>query len=57
MTREPDISHSSYEAVRTVVITIALLFAALWIAFQFLQPLPPRRIVLASGVEYGNYHR
>lgn len=39
------------------MLTVALLAAALWILLQFLEPLPPRRIVLASGAEFGLYHQ
>ncbi len=41
-------------------IALVAIFAAataVWIAFQVLQPLPPRTIVIASGVEEGLYHR
>ena len=35
----------------------ALLAATcIWVSFRFLQPIPPRRIVLASGPEFSLYH-
>ncbi len=46
-----------YDLIRTVVVSIAVLAALLWTAFQLLQPAPARRIVLASGNESGIYHQ
>jgi len=46
-----------YDRARTVVVSIAVVAALLWTAFQLLQPAPPRRIVLASGNESGIYHQ
>jgi len=43
--------------VRVGLLALALVAALLWIGFQFLQPLPPRRIVLASGADFGLYHQ
>jgi TRAP-type uncharacterized transport system substrate-binding protein len=43
--------------VRIAVLGLALVAALLWVGFQFLQPLPPRRVVLASGAEFGLYHQ
>ena len=43
--------------MRIAVLAFALLAALLWIGFQFLQPLPPRHIVLASGADFGLYHQ
>ena len=40
-----------------VVLIIALAVGVVWAAAHFLQPAPPRRIVLASGPESGLYHR
>ncbi len=31
--------------------------ACLWVSFQFLEPIPPRQIVIASGPESSLYHR
>ena len=50
-------SMSRRDLLRAMVFAIALIVAALWVSFHFLQPAPPRRIVLASGVESGLYHR
>ena len=35
---------------------LALALAALWLAIQFLEPMPPRRIVLATGPERGTLY-
>src|SRR5512135_3050505 len=43
--------------MRIAVLVILVVGALLWIGFQFLQPLPPRRIVLASGADFGLYHQ
>ncbi len=43
--------------IRIAVIAILVVVALVWIGFQFLQPLPPRRIVLASGADFGLYHQ
>jgi hypothetical protein len=40
-----------------VVLVAALVIAAIWGTAHLLQPAPPRRIVLASGLEDGLYHR
>lgn len=48
---------SRRDLLRALALTVALVAAALWVSFQFLQPAPPRRIVLASGAEGGLYHR
>ena len=47
---------SRRDIVRTSLLVIALIGGALWISFHFLQPAPPRRIVLSSGAEFGLYH-
>ena len=41
---------------RVAIVVIALIAAALWVSLYFLQPAPPRQIVLASGPEFGLYH-
>ena len=39
-------------------IFIGLLVAAcLWLSFHFIEPIPPRQIVLASGPESSLYHK
>ena len=42
---------------RIALVVVALIAAAVWISFHFLQPAPPRHVVLASGPEFGVYHR
>ena len=39
------------------LLVAALIVAIVWAAVQFMQPAPPRRIVLASGPEFGLYHQ
>jgi TRAP transporter TAXI family solute receptor len=48
---------SRNDRVRMVLLVAALVVAALWVSAQFLQPGPPRHIVLASGAESGIYHQ
>lgn len=48
---------SRRDRVRVAVLVAALVFAVLWAWWHFLQPGPPRYIVLASGPEGGVYHR
>jgi hypothetical protein len=43
--------------LQLVLLALLAIGAAVWITFQVLQPLPPRTIVIASGVEEGLYHR
>jgi TRAP transporter TAXI family solute receptor len=42
---------------RVAIIFVVLIAAALWVSLHFLQAAPPRRIVLASGAEFGVYHQ
>jgi TRAP transporter TAXI family solute receptor len=35
--------------------TLAILVAVFWIAFQFVQPAPPKRVVMTGGAEGGAY--
>jgi TRAP transporter TAXI family solute receptor len=42
---------------RVTALFVVLVAAALWISLQFLHAAPPRRIVLASGAEFGAYHQ
>ena len=42
---------------RIAVLVVAVIAAAVWFSLHFLQPAPPRRIVLASGPEFGAYHQ
>ena len=39
-----------------VLVALAAI-ACLWVSFQFLEPIPPRQIVIASGPESSLYHR
>ena len=48
---------SRRDRLRLALLVVAVIAAALWISLYFLQPAPPRRIVLASGPEFGLYHR
>lgn len=48
---------SRRDLARTALLAALALAACLWVSFQFLEPIPPRRIVLASGPESGLYHR
>src|SRR5437773_1984450 len=43
--------------VHVVVVAIALIVAIAWALAELIGPAPPRRIVLATGVESGMYHR
>ncbi|MEO8506109.1 MAG: TAXI family TRAP transporter solute-binding subunit [Betaproteobacteria bacterium] len=47
---------SRRDLLRTTILFGAAIAASLWVSFQLLQPIPPRRIVLASGPEAGLYH-
>lgn len=44
-------------SVRTLLPAVVLVVGALWLSIQLLIPAPPRRIVLASGPEFGLYHQ
>ena len=44
-------------SVRTLLPAVVLVGATLWVSIQLLIPTPPRRIVLASGPEFGLYHQ
>ena len=43
-------------ALLLAVPALALIAASFWLAFHFLEPLPPRRIVLAAGPEGSALH-
>src|SRR5260221_7916611 len=43
--------------VRIVVLVVALIVAVVWASAHFLQPAPPRHIVLASGIADGLPHQ
>jgi len=40
-----------------LLLAVVLVGATLWVSIQFPIPAPPRRIVLASGPEFGLYHQ
>jgi TRAP transporter TAXI family solute receptor len=48
---------SRHDRVRMVVVVGILAIVVVWGSSQFLQPGPPRHIVLASGAESGIYHQ
>jgi len=48
---------SRRERVRIALLVAALVVAIVWATIHFTAPAPPRRIVLASGPEFGLYHR
>ena len=48
---------SRRDLLRTALMTALVAAACLWVSFLFLDPIPPRRIVLASGPEFGLYHQ
>ena len=48
---------SRRDLLRTLVLAALALAACLWVSFHFLEPIPPRRIVLASGPESGLYYQ
>ena len=43
--------------LRTALVAVVVLAAATWFGLLLIQPLPPRTIVLATGVKDGLYHR
>jgi TRAP-type uncharacterized transport system substrate-binding protein len=47
---------SRRERLRVALGIAALIAAASWVSLHFMQSAPPRRIVLASGPEFGIYH-
>ena len=48
--------YSRRDLIRTGVLVALLTALCLWVSFRFLDPIPPRRIVLASGPASGLYH-
>lgn len=48
---------SSRDKLRIGALVAVLVAACLWVSFLFLEPIPPRRIVLASGPQSGLYHQ
>jgi TRAP-type uncharacterized transport system substrate-binding protein len=47
---------SRRDRVRMIALIVALIVAVLWASAHYLQPAPPRRIVLASGLQDGLFH-
>jgi len=41
------------DKLRFILLVVALIAVALWYFARFLQPAPPRHIVIASGADYG----
>jgi len=48
---------SGFLSIRTLLLAVVLVGATLWVSIQLPIPAPPRRIVLASGPEFGLYHQ
>lgn len=48
---------SGFLSLRTLLLAVVLVGATLWVSIQLPIPAPPRRIVLASGPEFGLYHQ
>src|SRR6516162_2347528 len=48
---------SRSDRIRLGVLLLALIVVVVWAATHFLEPGPKRRIVLASGAEFGLYHQ
>ena len=48
---------SRHERIRLGLLLAALVALAVWASLKFFQPGPPTHIVLASGPEFGIYHR
>ncbi|MFO1398831.1 MAG: TAXI family TRAP transporter solute-binding subunit [Burkholderiales bacterium] len=43
------------ELLRTALLLALVIGGCLWLSFQWLEPIPPRRLVIASGAEGGLY--
>ena len=48
--------YSRRDLIRAGVLVALLAALCLWVSFRFLDPIPPRRIVIASGPRSGLYH-
>ena len=48
--------YSRRDLVRTGVVVALIAALCLWVSFRFLDPIPPHRIVVASGPASGLYH-
>ncbi|MFO1306227.1 MAG: TAXI family TRAP transporter solute-binding subunit [Burkholderiales bacterium] len=53
--KEPFV-YSRRTLIRTGILVALLTALCLWVSFHFLDPIPPRRIVVASGPDSGLYH-
>ena len=56
MTLEDLAALSRRDRVRVAVVVAFVLAAIAWMILQFMQPAPPRRIVVATGPASGTYH-
>ena len=45
------------DRMRFIALVVVLVAVSVWISARFLQPAPPRHIVLASGAGFGLYHQ
>jgi len=45
------------DRLRFIALVVVLVAVSAWISARFLQPAPPRHIVLASGAAFGLYHQ
>jgi TRAP-type uncharacterized transport system substrate-binding protein len=57
MTLEDLAALSRRDRLRVAVLLGALALTIVWATLQLMQPAPPRRIVLASGANFGLYHQ
>jgi TRAP-type uncharacterized transport system substrate-binding protein len=44
------------DRLKFMVPALVLTLAGFWVAYQFVNPTPPRRIVMATGSEEGAYY-
>ena len=57
MSSEDLASLSRRDQWRFVALVVVLIAVSVWFSLRFLQPAPPRHIVLATGAPYGLYHQ
>jgi TRAP transporter TAXI family solute receptor len=50
-------TQSRHDKWRFAALILALIAVSVWFSLQYLQPAVPRHIVLASGADFGLYHR
>src|SRR5262245_48212814 len=48
---------SRRDRVRLALLVLVLIVVVVWVGVQFMKPMPSRHIVLASGSQFGLYHR